>query len=70
MDSRDGRSGALDASLGKSLDASASQGGAVAESQTAVDALEQAGAVSEAAAAEEAVAEDAVDEALDEVAAG
>ncbi|PPR74697.1 MAG: hypothetical protein CFH05_00977, partial [Alphaproteobacteria bacterium MarineAlpha3_Bin4] len=38
-------------------------GGAVAESQTAIDALEQAGAVSEAAAAEEAAAEEVVDEA-------
>ena len=45
------------------MDASASQGGAVAESQTAIDALEQAGAVSEAAAAEEAAAEEVVDEA-------
>ncbi|HIB10438.1 MAG TPA: calcium-binding protein [Dehalococcoidia bacterium] len=64
-DASSGSSGpdALDFALGKSLDASASQGGAVAESQTAVDALEQAGAVSEAAAAEEAAAEEAVDEA-------
>ena len=64
-DASSGSSGpdALDFALGKSLDASASQGGAVAESQTAVDALEQAGAVSEAAAAEEPAAEEAVDEA-------
>jgi Ca2+-binding RTX toxin-like protein len=54
---------ALDVSLGKSLDASASQGGAVAESQTAVDEQEQAGAV----AAGEAAAEE---EAVDETAAG
>ena len=71
-DASSGSSGpdALDFALGKSLDASASQGGAVAESQTAVDALEQAGAVSEAAATEEAAAEEVVDEALDEAAAG
>jgi len=61
---------ALDVSLGESLDASASQGGAVAESQAAVDGQEQAGAVSEAAAAEEAAAEEAVEEAVDEAAAG
>jgi Ca2+-binding RTX toxin-like protein len=61
---------ALDVSLGESLDASASQGGAVAESQAAVDGQEQAGAVSEAAAAEEAAGEEAVEEALDEAAAG
>ena len=51
------------ASLGKSLDASTSQGGAVAGSQAKDGAQEQAGAVSEAAAAEEAAAEEAVDEA-------
>jgi len=64
-DASSGSSGpdALDFALGKSLDASAIQGGAVAESQTAIDALEQAGAVSEAAAAEEAAAEEVVDEA-------
>ena len=54
---------ALDASLGKSLDASTSQGGAVAESQAKDGAQEQTGAVSEAAAAEEAAVEEAVDEA-------
>ena len=62
-DASSGSSGsdALDLALGKSLDASASQGGAVAESQTGIDALEQAGAVSEAAATEEAAAEEVVD---------
>ena len=54
---------ALDASLGKSLDASTSQGGAVAGSQAKDGGQEQAGAVSEAAAAEEAAAEEVVDEA-------
>ena len=61
-------SDALDTSLGQSLDASASQGGAVAESDARAGGQEQAGAVSEVAAAEEAAAEEAAVE--EEAAAG
>ena len=53
---------ALDVSLGQSLDANASQGGSVAESQAKVGDQGQAGAVSEAVA-DEAAVEEAVDEA-------
>jgi len=61
-------SDALDASLGQSLDASAGQGGSVAESDARAGGQEQAGAVSEVAAAEEAAAEEAAVE--EEAAAG
>jgi len=61
-------SDALDSSLGQSLDASASQGGSVAESDARAGGQEQAGAVSEVAAAEEAAAEEAAGE--EEAAAG
>ena len=59
---------ALDSSLSQSLDASAGQGGAVAESDARAGGQEQAGAVSEVAAAEEAAAEEAAVE--EEAAAG